>query len=63
MKLEVPIPCPQCKREHKRALDQLRPGAVIDCPCGAVITFSGDDMRKAQAALDQLTAALKKLGK
>jgi transcription initiation factor IIE alpha subunit len=62
MKLEFDLECPNCKRKMAQKVEAMRPGASRRCPsCGAEITFSGDDGRKAQKALDDLTKSLKSL--
>lgn len=62
MDMEVPFECPECKAKLKFKLREMYPGNSVTCACGAKITFSGDDMHKAQAALDDLTRTLERLG-
>ena len=62
MDMEVPFECPECKATMKLKLREMFPGNSATCACGARINFSGDDMRKAQAALDDLTRQLERLG-
>lgn len=62
MDMEVPLTCPNCKETIKMKLKELHPGNSVTCACGAKINFTGDDMRKAQAALDNLTRQLERLG-
>jgi hydrogenase maturation factor HypF (carbamoyltransferase family) len=62
-KLEIEIACPECNREFKQRVEDMRPGKSRKCPgCGVEIKFTGDDGRKAQKALDDLNKSLGKLG-
>jgi transcription initiation factor IIE alpha subunit len=62
MKLEFDLECPNCKRKMAQKVEAMRPGSSTRCPgCGAEIRFSGDDGRRAQKALDDLTKSLKNL--
>lgn len=62
MDMEVPLTCPNCNAVLKMKLKELHPENGVTCACGARINFTGDDMRKAQAALDDLTRQLERLG-
>lgn len=60
----IEIPCPECKTKIKLVMGKLYPGNKVTCPgCSATIEFTGDDMRRAQASLEELDRALKRLGK
>jgi transcription initiation factor IIE alpha subunit len=62
MKLEFNLECPNCKAKMVQTVEGMRPGAGRTCPkCGAVIRFTGDDGRKAQKALDDLTSTIKRI--
>lgn len=62
-KLEIDITCPGCSKRFKQRIENIRPGGQRTCPsCGVVIDFAGDDMRKAQRAMDDFTKELKSLG-
>ncbi|MBN1876476.1 MAG: hypothetical protein JXA33_19790 [Anaerolineae bacterium] len=62
MKLQFDLECPNCHREFKQAVAEVRPGTSRHCPyCDAEIRFTGDDGRQAQQAVDNLTRTLKKL--
>jgi len=63
MKLEAPIQCTSCNKTHNVKLEKMRPGGSIKCSCGTTIKFKGDDMRKAQKALDDLERTLNNFGK
>lgn len=62
MDLEMEIACPNCKRKHKRRMDQLKKGSHIKCPCGADITIGDDGFTKSQKAMDDFQKSLKKMG-
>lgn len=63
MKLEIDLDCPACHRKMKVAADEVRPGNSRRCSgCGETIRFQGDDLGKAQRALDDLERSLKNLG-
>ncbi len=62
MKLQFDVECPNCRRKFKQLVAEMRPGTSRHCPyCGVEIGFTGDDGRKAQRAVDNLTRTLKKL--
>lgn len=64
MKLEAEVECPGCKRKVKVKLEDVRPGRKKDCPsCSAEISFTGDDGRKAQKAIDDFEKSIKKMFK
>ncbi len=64
MKLEVDVECPSCKRKMKVKVQDMRPGKKKNCPsCRAEISFTGDDGRKAQKAIDDFEKSLKKMFK
>jgi len=64
MKLEADIECPGCKRKIKVKVVDMRPGRTKNCPrCRAEISFTGDDGRKAQKAIDDLEKSLKNMFK
>lgn len=61
--LILPLKCP-CGQEIKVNARTAAPGTVLTCPkCQAKITLAGDDMRKAQKAMDDLKKAFEKLGR
>jgi hypothetical protein len=61
MKLETEVQCPSCKRKIKIKAEEMIPGKKKTCPsCCAEITFSGDDGRKIQKAIDDLEKNIKK---
>lgn len=61
--LELPFECP-CGQEIKLNARTAAPGTVLTCPkCQAKITLAGDDARRVQKALDDLTAAFKRMGR
>lgn len=60
----VDFPCPGCGHEDPLKLESLRDGYQHTCSkCSAVSTFTGDDAKKATAALRRLGRALSELGK
>lgn len=61
--LKVPAKCPACGRTIEIKLRSAGPGTVLPCSCGASIRLTGDDMRKAQAAMDQLVDTIHRLGR
>jgi uncharacterized paraquat-inducible protein A len=64
MDIETEIACPGCKRKIKIKLKEMIPNRKKNCPsCNTQITFTGDDGRKAQKALDDLQKELKNLFK
>lgn len=64
MKLEVDIECPNCKKKLKTRLDNMRPGQKKRCTqCRSEISFTGDDGRKAQRAIDDFEKSIKKMFK
>jgi hypothetical protein len=62
--IEANVTCPSCKRPIPIKVREMVPGTSRICPhgCGATLRFSGDDGRKAQAALDDLERAFRRLG-
>lgn len=61
MDLETEIKCPSCGRNLKIKAREMIPGRSQNCPgCGTRVRFSGDDGRKTQKALDDVTKTLKK---
>lgn len=64
MKIKAPIICPHCGAKNEFQLSDMHPGNSIPCVnCQNVFQFEGDDMRKAQKALDDLDKSLKKLSR
>jgi hypothetical protein len=64
MELVADINCPSCKRALKVKIKEMVPGRKKKClGCGAEIVFAGDDMRKAQRSLDDLTKKIKNVFK
>jgi rRNA maturation endonuclease Nob1 len=64
MDLEFDTACPGCNRKFKIKAKEMAPGKKKTCPqCKSEITFAGDDMRKAQKALDDLEKTMKNLFK
>lgn len=62
MKLEADIICPSCKKKLKVKVADMRSGRITSCPsCRAEISFTGDDGRKAQRAIEDLERSLKKM--
>ncbi len=62
--LEAEITCPSCHKGIKIKVKEMIPGHTKNCPsCGLTISFSGDDGRKAQKALDDLQKTLKSFGR
>ncbi len=62
MKLEANVECPRCKKMIKVKVEDMRPGKKMNCPrCRTEISFTGDDGRKAQKSIDDLTKSLKKI--
>ncbi len=54
-KLEVDVPCPDCKRPIRKRVEEMRPGMSMRCPyCRAYIRFMGDDGGKVQRWMDDL---------
>jgi uncharacterized C2H2 Zn-finger protein len=63
-KLQVDLECPNCHREFKQKVDDMRPGESRRCPhCGTMIKFTGDDGRQVQRAIDDLERTLKNMSK
>jgi hypothetical protein len=62
--MEATATCPNCNRPIPIKVREMVPGTSRSCPhgCGATLTFSGDDGRKAQSALDDLERAFRRLG-
>jgi hypothetical protein len=62
--IEAKVTCPNCKRPIQIKVREMVPGTSRNCPhaCGATLKFSGDDGRKAQAALDDLVRTFQRLG-
>ena len=61
MELKWELECPNCKRRLVIAAKEAYPGNKKKCPnCGLEIKFEGDDMRKAQKALDDFMRNLRK---
>ena len=57
--MEVNIPCSICKKSFSVRFDEIGPGKAHACPnCGATIKFEGQDLRKVQESIDQLTKEL-----
>ena len=64
MDLKLPIECPGCHKTTEFKLRDIAPNSSPPCPhCGATFSFTGDDMRKAQKAIDDLERTLKRLGR
>ena len=64
MKLETEFKCPNCERNMKIKVEDIRPGGKKNCPsCRAEISFTGDDGRKAQKAMDDLEKTIKNIFK
>lgn len=64
MDLKLPITCPHCHKTVEFTLREITPNCSRHCPhCGATFSFTGDDMRKAQKAIDDLERTLKRLGR
>ncbi len=62
MKLEVDIQCPNCRTKIKTRVETMRPGQKKTCHrCVSGITFTGDDGRKAQKAVDDIERKLKRM--
>jgi DNA-directed RNA polymerase subunit RPC12/RpoP len=60
MDLEASIECPNCMRKTKIKVKEMVPGRKKTCSgCGAEFSFTGDDGRKAQKALDDLKKLVK----
>ena len=61
MELKTDVTCPKCGHKFSIKVADMVPGRKTRCPrCPTEITFSGDDGRKAQQALDDLERSLKK---
>lgn len=61
--LKIPLECP-CGAHVEVNCRTDGPGTKLRCgSCGAEITLTGDDMRKAQRALDDLVKAFERLGR
>lgn len=64
MKLETDVECPGCKRKIKIKIEEMVPGKKKKCPnCNAEISFTGDDGRKTQRAVDDFEKNLKNMFK
>lgn len=64
MDLDTDFECPNCSRKIKIKIGEMVPERKKRCPsCRAEITFSGDDGRKTQKAMDDLEKSLKNLFK
>lgn len=64
MKLEVDIKCPNCQKMMKTKFEEMVPGKKKNCPhCETEIIFTGDDMRKAQKAIDDFEKSMKNMFK
>ena len=62
--LDLPLPCPNCGREVVVKARSAAPGSKVKCSaCGVDIELTGDDLRKAQAAMDRLVSAIHRLGR
>jgi hypothetical protein len=63
--IETKLRCPKCKRPLALKLRELIPGTTKTCPhgCGATLEFTGDDGRKVQGALDNVSRALQRIGR
>jgi len=61
--LDLPLKCP-CGNPIKIQARDAAPGPRLTCSqCGATITLTGDDMRQAQEALDDLRRTLERFGR
>ena len=57
--MEVNIPCPLCHKSFSVRSEEIGPGKAHACPhCRATIKFEGQDLRKVQQSIDQLTKEL-----
>jgi hypothetical protein len=57
--MEANIPCPHCHKSFSAQFEEIGPGKAHACPnCGATIKFEGQDLRKVQQSIDQLTKEL-----
>ncbi len=64
MELKSEIKCPACGRPLTIKVKDMVPGRKTSCPnCHAPISFTGDDGRKAQRALDDLQNTLRKMSR
>lgn len=63
VELTAPVNCPACNRQLELKFRNASPGSKLHCPCGAEITLSGDDLRGAQAAMDNLLDTLHRIGR
>ena len=64
MELKAEVKCPACGCKLTIKVGDMVPGRKQSCPkCHAAITFTGDDGRKAQRALDDLEKTIKKLSR
>lgn len=63
VEMKLPVECPGCHRKFDIKLRDAAPGTVIPCGCGASIKLTGDDGRKAQAAMDKLLDTLHSIGR
>ena len=62
--LKVKIQCPNCQHSVQIKVKEMVPGHTKNCPfCGAQFNFTGDDGRKVQRELDNLSRTLKRLGR
>lgn len=60
--LKVSITCPQCRNKITIPVKEMFPGNHKNCPyCTLKITFTGDDGRKAQEALDDFQQKIKRM--
>ena len=62
-KFETEINCPKCSRAVRVRVEQMYPGGVVRCLCGAQLNFTGDDGRKTQRAFDELRQTIEKFGR
>lgn len=63
MEIEAKPNCVACGKQLTIRAREMVPGTSTKCPhCGAKITFSGDDGRKVQGAVDDLMKTLKRMG-
>lgn len=64
MELKADVKCPACGYKLIIKVADMVPGRRQNCPkCRATISFTGDDGRKAQGALDDLEKTIKKLSR
>ncbi len=60
--LTINVTCPKCNQTLVIKVRDMVPGNTMQCSCGCTISFSGDDGRQVQEALDDLDQQLKNLG-